>query len=147
MSQRTGRGPCARLLPRRSKLSGASHIDQPEKGREMPETVSPSDLFRRIVEAVAQRRQSEILDDCYAEDVVVEHPFMIPEPTTTLGREQLRKRMTSLKNLPIMMEIGGIIVHETAGSFRHVTTTTMRGLNSWRRNSKSATPRVPIALG
>jgi ketosteroid isomerase-like protein len=99
----------------------------------MPETVSPSDLFRRIVEAVAQRRQSEILDDYYAEDVVVEHPFMIPEPTTTWGREQLRKRMTSLKNLPITMEIGGIVVHETTdpeviiGEFESHVTSTVTG--------------------
>jgi len=38
---------------------------------------------------------------------------MIPEPTTTKGREQLRERMTNLKNLPITMEIGDVVVHET----------------------------------
>jgi len=79
----------------------------------MRETASPTEVFHRLVEAVAERKQSDIVDDCYAEDVVVEHPFMIPEPTTTKGREQLRERMTNLKNLPITMEIGDVVVHET----------------------------------
>ena len=80
----------------------------------MLETASPTEVFHRLVNAIAGRRQSEIVDECYAEDVVVEHPFMIPEPTTTKGREQLRKRMTSLENLPITMEIADVVVHETA---------------------------------
>jgi hypothetical protein len=46
----------------------------------MLETASPTEVFHRIVDAIAERRLAEILDECYAEDVVVEHPFMIPEP-------------------------------------------------------------------
>jgi len=46
--------------------------------------------------------------------VVVAHPFMIPEPTTTKGREQLRERMRNVQNLPIIMEIADVVVHETA---------------------------------
>ena len=80
----------------------------------MLETASPTEVFHRIVDAIAERRLAEILDECYAEDVVVEHPFMIPEPTTTKGREQLRVRVTNLKNLPITMEIADVVVHETA---------------------------------
>lgn len=79
----------------------------------MFQTASPTEVFYRIVDAIAERRQAEILDECYAEDVVVEHPFMIPEPTTTRGREQLRVRVTNLKNLPITMEIADVVVHET----------------------------------
>ena len=67
----------------------------------MPEAASPTDVFHRLVDAVADRRQAEIVDECYAEDVVVEHPFMVPEPTTTKGREQLKERMMNLKKLPI----------------------------------------------
>jgi ketosteroid isomerase-like protein len=80
----------------------------------MPGTASPTEVFHRLVNAIAERRQSEILDECYAEDVVVEHPFMIPEPTTTTGREQLRERTTNLQHLPITMEIVDVVVHETA---------------------------------
>ena len=80
----------------------------------MLETASPTEIFHRLVDAVAKRRQSEIVDECYADDVVVEHPFMIPEPTTTKGREQLRVRMTNVQNLPITMEIADVVVHETA---------------------------------
>ena len=39
---------------------------------------------------------------------------MIPEPTTTKGREQLRHGMTNLQNLPITVEIADVVVHETA---------------------------------
>jgi len=77
-------------------------------------TASPTEVFHRLVDAIAERRLSEILDDCYAEDVVVEHPFMVPEPTTTKGREQLRQRTTNLKALPVTMEIVNVVVHETA---------------------------------
>ena len=94
----------------------------------MLETASPTEVFHRIVHAIAERTQSEILDECYAEDVVVEHPFMIPVPTTTKGREQLRIRTTNLKNLPISMEITDVVVHETTdpevivGEFKsHIT--------------------------
>ena len=80
----------------------------------MREPTSPAAVFRRLVRAVAERRQSQIVDECYTEDVVVEHPFMVPEPTTIRGREQLRKRMTTLEKLPITMEIVDIVVHETS---------------------------------
>jgi len=80
----------------------------------MLERACPTEVFYRLVDAIAERRQSEILDECYAEDVVVEHPFMIPEPTTTKGREQLRHRMTNLQNLPITVDITDVVVHETA---------------------------------
>jgi uncharacterized protein len=97
----------------------------------MPETSSPTEVFHRVVAAVAERRQSEIIDDCYAEDVVVEHPFMIPQPTTTKGREQLRVRTTKLK--PITMEVADIVVHQTAdpevivGEFESRITSTQTG--------------------
>jgi uncharacterized protein len=99
----------------------------------MLETSSPTEVFRRVVAAVAERRQSEIIDECYAEDVVVEHPFMIPQPTTTKGREQLRVRTTNLKNLPITMEVADIVVHQTVdpevivGEFESRITSTQTG--------------------
>jgi uncharacterized protein len=99
----------------------------------MPETSSPTEVFHRVVAAVAERRQSEIIDECYAEDVVVEHPFMIPQPTTTKGPEQLRVRTTNLKKLPITMEVADIVVHETAdpevivGEFKSRITSTQTG--------------------
>lgn len=87
--------------------------DSSNEGTDVPRTASPTEVFHRLVTAIAERRQSEIIDECYAENVVVEHPFMIPEPTTTTGREQLRERTTKLKNVPITMEIAHVVVHET----------------------------------
>src|SRR5215467_5881076 len=106
----------------------------------MLERARPTDVFYRLLDAIAERRQSEILDECYAEDVVVEHPFMIPEPTTTKGREQLRVRVTNLKNLPITMEITDVLVHETAdpevivGEFESHITSKQTGKRITTRN-------------
>src|SRR3954470_603398 len=80
----------------------------------MLKPATPTEIFHRLVDAIAERRQTEFINECYAEDVIVEHPFMVPEPTTTKGREQLRERTMKLKNLPITMEIGNVLVHETA---------------------------------
>jgi ketosteroid isomerase-like protein len=99
----------------------------------MPGSTSPTEVFHRLVHAVAARRQVEIVDECYAEDVVVEHPFMVPEPTTTKGREQLRERMAMLRTLPITVEVSDIVVHETTdpdvivGEFRSRVTSKLTG--------------------
>ena len=103
------------------------------KETDMPETASPTQVFHRLVHAIAERRQSEIVDECYAEDVVVEHPFMIPEPTTTKGREQLRARMTNLKNLPITMEIADIVVPTDGRRVSSVAEQILRELAGARR--------------
>lgn len=106
----------------------------------MPEPARPADVFHRLVHAVAERRQVEILDDCFAEDVVVEHPFMVPEPTTTYGREPLRKRMASLRAWPITMDVDDIVVHHTAdpevivGEYRSRITSTLDGTQITTRN-------------
>ena len=106
----------------------------------MPEAASPTEVFHRLVDAVADRRQAEIVDECYAEDVLVEHPFMVPEPTTTKGREQLRERMMNLKKLPITMEIADVVVHQTTdpqvivGEFESHITSKLTGKRITTRN-------------
>lgn len=99
----------------------------------MPDSPTPVEVFHRLVHAIGERRQGELIDECFAEDVVVEHPFMVPEPTTTRGREQLRARMAMLRTLPITMEVGDIVVHQTAdpdvivGEFRSRITSVRTG--------------------
>ena len=99
----------------------------------MSEAATPSEVFRRLVHAVEERRRSEIVDECYAEDVIVEHPFMVPEPSITKGREALRKRMTNAQNLPVTIEVSDMVVHETTdpevvvGEFQSRITSTQTG--------------------
>lgn len=106
----------------------------------MSRSATPAEVFHRLAHAVAQRRQAEMLDEYYAEDVVVEHPFMVPEPTVITGREQLRERMASLRQLPITMEVDQIVVHETAdpevivGEFRSHITSKQTGQRVTTRN-------------
>lgn len=106
----------------------------------MPETTNPVQVFHRLAAAIAERRQADLIDEYYAENVVVEHPFMIPEPITTHGREQLRHRATSLHSLPITMEVDDIEVHPTAdpdvivGEFRSRITSHRTGKQITTRN-------------
>lgn len=103
-------------------------------------STSPAAVLRRLIRAIGERRQVELLDDWFAEDVVVEHPFMVPEPIVTAGREQLRERMTRLRALPISMEIDEVVVHETAdpevvvGEFRSRIVSDRTGADATTRN-------------
>lgn len=71
------------------------------------------EVFHRVADAFVQGKVIEVLDDTYAEDVVVEHPFNIPEPTKVLGRDELRQRMRNMLNRPISVEMTNVVVHET----------------------------------
>lgn len=100
----------------------------------------PAAVLRRVIQAIGERRQIDILDDCFAEDVVIEHPFMVPEPLTTVGRERLRERMAGLRTLPITMDVDDVVVHETTdpevvvGEFRTRVTSTRTGRQATTSN-------------
>lgn len=72
-----------------------------------------TEVFRRVADAFAQGRVVDVIDDSYAEDVVIEHPFNIPEPTKVVGREEFRQRMQGAQDRPISLEITNLVLHET----------------------------------
>lgn len=106
----------------------------------MSVSTGPAEIFHRLVAAVAERRQGQLIEECYAEDVVVEHPFMVPEPLVTEGRDRLGERVRQLAALPITMEVDDIVVHETAdpevvvGEFRSHITSKATGKRITTRN-------------
>ena len=73
---------------------------------------SPREVFERHRRAITARAWSE-LSQLYAEDVVVDLPFNLPEPLRLQGREQLHARFLGGASLPLEMEMHNLVVHET----------------------------------
>ena len=74
--------------------------------------LSPRQVFERQRRAINARAWSE-LADVYADDVVVELPFNLPEPLRLIGRQQLHERFMAGSRLPIEMEMRNLVIHET----------------------------------
>jgi ketosteroid isomerase-like protein len=50
---------------------------------------TPAEVFRAQLTAITEGRFADVLD-LYAEDVVVEQPFLLPEPLRITGKDALR---------------------------------------------------------
>jgi ketosteroid isomerase-like protein len=50
---------------------------------------TPTEVFREQLTGITEGRFADVLD-LYAEDVVVEQPFMLPEPLRIAGKDALR---------------------------------------------------------
>jgi ketosteroid isomerase-like protein len=74
---------------------------------------SPREVFEHQRHAMEAHAWTE-LTDLYAEDVVVDLPFNLPEPLRLQGREQLRARFLAAERLPFQMTMHNLVVHETS---------------------------------
>jgi ketosteroid isomerase-like protein len=74
---------------------------------------SPREVFEHHRRAITARAWSE-LSELYADDVVVDLPFNLPEPLRLKGREQLHARFLGAAKLPLEMEMHNLVVHETS---------------------------------
>jgi ketosteroid isomerase-like protein len=74
--------------------------------------LSPRQVFERQRRAINARAWSEIAD-VYADDVVVELPFNLPEPLRLVGRQQLHERFMLGAQLPFEMEMQNLVIRET----------------------------------
>src|SRR5689334_10197512 len=54
------------------------------------------------------------LDALYAEDAVVEHPFALPSPRRSEGREAMRQHFAALAAAPLKLQIRSWTVHTTS---------------------------------
>jgi ketosteroid isomerase-like protein len=59
-------------------------------------------------------RAWERLHELYAHDAIVEHPFALPSPTRTAGRDAIRQHFTSFAAAPLKLEVRNMLVHQTA---------------------------------
>src|SRR5262249_61570164 len=83
-----------------------------ERSMTVQDPVSPGAVFERQRRAMNARAWSE-LSEMYADDVVVELPFNLPEPLRLVGREQLHARFMAGSRLPIEMDMQNLVVRET----------------------------------
>jgi ketosteroid isomerase-like protein len=73
----------------------------------------PRELYRRFLNLVAQDRWTE-LADLYAPDAVVEQPYARPGPARIVGREAVRERFATAKDLPIRLRPVNVVIHDTS---------------------------------
>jgi ketosteroid isomerase-like protein len=73
----------------------------------------PQEVIRRLIDGITSR-DFEALWNLYAEDVVVEIPYAIPDPQRIEGRSAIREHFAGGVDMPIRMRAENIVVHETA---------------------------------
>jgi ketosteroid isomerase-like protein len=78
----------------------------------MAETASPRTVVENLLKGITNRSRTE-LSALYAEDVVVEHPFNVPEPTRINGRAELHERFTQASDRPFEMSVHNVVIRET----------------------------------
>ncbi|AGP51890.1 nuclear transport factor 2 family protein [Streptomyces rapamycinicus] len=73
---------------------------------------SPRAVFEKLLTGMVNR-DFDNLWQLYAPDIVLEHPFAVPGPTVTRGREGLRRLLDELRDW-FDMTANNVVIHETA---------------------------------
>ncbi|GAA0901137.1 MULTISPECIES: nuclear transport factor 2 family protein [Streptomyces violaceusniger group] len=73
---------------------------------------SPRAVFEKLLAGMVNR-DFDNLWRLYAPDVVLEHPFAVPEPTVTRGQEGLRRLLDGLREW-FEMTAKNVTIYETA---------------------------------
>ena len=79
----------------------------------MPEPLSPKQVLEKLMRGIADREWQD-LHELYSEDTVVEHPFALPAPRRTEGREAIRKHFAEFAAAPLKLQVRNMVVHATA---------------------------------
>lgn len=79
----------------------------------MPKTLSPREVFQKLLEGIAAGRFAE-LSDLYAEDAVVETVFEPVGPRRFEGRAVLQQRFAHVAaNSPVELTPANVVIRET----------------------------------
>jgi ketosteroid isomerase-like protein len=79
----------------------------------MPEPLSPRQVLEKLMHGIADREWQE-LHQLYSQDTVVEHPFALPAPRRTEGREAIRQHFAAFAAAPLKLHVRNMVVHATA---------------------------------
>jgi ketosteroid isomerase-like protein len=79
----------------------------------MSNSRSPQHVLERLMRGIADRAWDG-LDQLYAEDTVVDHPFALPAPRRTEGRAAIREHFAAFAAAPLRLEVRNWVVHLTA---------------------------------
>jgi uncharacterized protein len=74
---------------------------------------SPTAVFHRLSQGISEGRWHD-LADLYAEDAVVDQPFVSTAPGRIEGRETLRAHFAGAAGMGLSMVAHDVVVHETA---------------------------------
>ena len=74
--------------------------------------LSAREVFDRLITGISESRWQD-LADLYAEDAVVDQPFMAPEPARIHGRERVRAHFLAAVGGPLELSARNLVVHET----------------------------------
>jgi uncharacterized protein len=76
--------------------------------------MTPRELWDERVRIINEHRWPD-LAALYAEDVVIEMKFALPEPFRIVGRQALAERLASMAaSAPFRFEVRDAVIHETA---------------------------------
>ena len=78
----------------------------------MPESSSPRAVFERLSRGISEGRWHD-LADLYAEDAVVEQPFVSTAPRRIEGRETIRAHFAGAAGMDLSLTARNVVVHET----------------------------------
>jgi uncharacterized protein len=78
----------------------------------MSQTPSPHQVVETLMKRIADR-EWQGLDELYAEDTVVEHPFALPAPTRIEGRAAIRAHFANVAAAPLKLRVLNMVVHAT----------------------------------
>ncbi|MCQ8186765.1 nuclear transport factor 2 family protein [Streptomyces rugosispiralis] len=73
---------------------------------------SPRAVFEKLLAGMVNR-DFDSLRQLYAQDIVLEHPFAVPERTVTRGQEGLRRLLDGLREW-FEATAKNVVIHETA---------------------------------
>ncbi|MGH2585124.1 MAG: nuclear transport factor 2 family protein [Dehalococcoidia bacterium] len=79
----------------------------------MSQSANPSEVLRRLMQGIVDRRWQE-LHNLYAEEAVVEYPFALPAPRRLEGREAIREYFAVAAGMPLNLQTRNFVVHETS---------------------------------
>jgi uncharacterized protein len=79
----------------------------------MPDHPGPRAVFERLIRGISEGRWAD-LADLYAEDAVVDQPFVSSAPRRIEGRETIRAYFAGAAGTGLALVAHDVIVHETA---------------------------------
>jgi ketosteroid isomerase-like protein len=79
----------------------------------MSQAPSPRQVVETLMRGIATQ-EWQGLDELYADDTVVEHPFALPAPTRIEGRAAIRAHFANFALAPLRLQVRNMVVHATA---------------------------------
>jgi ketosteroid isomerase-like protein len=78
----------------------------------MSDVASPRAVVENLLKGIENRDRSE-LSALYHEDVLIEHPFNVPEPSTIKGKAALHAHFTGAPTRPFDLSVRNLVIRTT----------------------------------